>query len=159
MAMFVIQSALLILISFIIGCLMGAWLHRILGVNSELQATTPEPTVATAATAFVKKAPAKKPAPKKPVQKAASSKDNLKQVKGIGPAIEKKLNASGIHTFAQIAGWSAAQQSALAEKLAFSGRVEREEWVKQAKVLAKGSATQLSKRVTSDAAASPKVRK
>jgi len=38
----------------------------------------------------------------KPVQ-AASEKDNLKVIKGIGPAIEKRLNEAGIYTFAALA--------------------------------------------------------
>ena len=37
-----------------------------------------------------------------PVQ-AASEKDNLKVIKGIGPAIERKLNEAGIHTFEALA--------------------------------------------------------
>lgn len=41
-----------------------------------------------------------------PVQ-AASEKDDLKAIKGIGPAIEKKLNNAGIYSFAALAGLSA----------------------------------------------------
>ncbi|HEX6033173.1 MAG TPA: helix-hairpin-helix domain-containing protein [Anaerolineales bacterium] len=40
-----------------------------------------------------------------PVQRA-SEKDDLKKIKGIGPAIEKKLNNAGIHTFAALAALS-----------------------------------------------------
>ena len=34
----------------------------------------------------------------------ASEKDNLKVIRGIGPAIERKLNNAGIYTFAALAG-------------------------------------------------------
>jgi predicted flap endonuclease-1-like 5' DNA nuclease len=37
----------------------------------------------------------------------ATEKDDLKQIKGIGPATEKKLNEAGIHTFADLAGLTA----------------------------------------------------
>ena len=36
-------------------------------------------------------------------QTQESEKDNLKVIKGIGPAIEKKLNNAGIYTFAALA--------------------------------------------------------
>ena len=50
----------------------------------------------------------------------------------------KKLNAEGITTFAQVAAWKAADVEAIEEKLSFKGRVGREDWIAQAKVLAKG---------------------
>jgi predicted flap endonuclease-1-like 5' DNA nuclease len=37
---------------------------------------------------------------------ATSEKDNLKLIKGIGPAIEKKLNNAGVQTFAALAALS-----------------------------------------------------
>jgi large subunit ribosomal protein L21 len=43
--------------------------------------------------------PVETPAPARP----SSQKDDLKKIKGIGPAIEKKLNNAGIHTFAALA--------------------------------------------------------
>lgn len=61
--------------------------------------------------------------------------------------IEDKLNAAGITSFAQIAAWKKAEQVAFSEQLNFSGRIEREDWVAQAKILAKGGATEFSKRV------------
>ena len=61
--------------------------------------------------------------------------------------IEDKLNASGITSFAQIAAWKKAEQVSFSEQLNFSGRIEREDWVAQAKVLAKGGETAFSKRV------------
>lgn len=75
-----------------------------------------------------------KPKPK-PVKKARSStaKDDLKRIKGIGPQNEQRLNAMGIYKFSDIAAWSKREQADIGEKLAFPGRIEREEWVKQAK--------------------------
>lgn len=85
---------------------------------------------------------------------AAKAPDNLKQIKGIGPTIEAKLNAAGVNSFAQIAAWTKKEQADFAEQLSFSGRIEREEWVKQAKVLAKGGKTEFSKRVAKGQVAS-----
>ena len=91
--------------------------------------------------------PAKKAAPKKdaaPETKAAAPKakaadagtDDLKKLSGVGPALEKKLNAAGVTSFAQIAAWGAADITEFDEKLSFKGRIEREGWVDQAKALA-----------------------
>ncbi len=81
---------------------------------------------------------AAKPAAKKATPKATSGADDLKQLSGVGPALEKKLNENGVTTFAQIAGWSKADIDDMDGKLSFKGRIEREGWVAQAKKLAKG---------------------
>ena len=73
--------------------------------------------------------------------------DNLTRIKSIGPINEKKLNAHGIFHFDQIAVWKAADVKQAEDYLAFDGRIKREEWVKQAKTLAKGGDTEFSKRV------------
>ncbi len=82
-----------------------------------------------------KKAEAKAQAPKAPPKEAAGS-DDLKQLSGVGPALEKKLIEAGVTSFAQIAGWSEADIAEMDEKLSFKGRIEREDWVAQAKKLA-----------------------
>lgn len=81
------------------------------------------------------KAEAKKAAPKKPAKAAGS--DDLKELSGVGPALEKKLHEAGVTTFAQIAAWTADDIADMDEKLSFKGRIEREGWVEQAKKLAK----------------------
>lgn len=85
--------------------------------------------------------------------------DNLTRIKGIGPANEKKLNALGIWHFSQIAAWKAPQVDWVGAWLAFPGRIQREEWVKQAKTLAKGRATAFSKRVDKGDVPTSKARK
>ncbi|MFZ3584599.1 50S ribosomal protein L21 [Loktanella sp. DJP18] len=67
----------------------------------------------------------------------ASGSDDLKQLSGVGPALEKKLHAEGITTFAQIAAWTDADIEEFGEKLNFKGRIEREGWIEQAKELSK----------------------
>jgi len=67
---------------------------------------------------------------------APSAGDDLKKIAGIGPAIEKKLNALGITTFAEIAAFSADDVERVNGALKFKGRIEREQWVEQAARLA-----------------------
>ena len=62
--------------------------------------------------------------------------DDLKQLSGVGPALEKKLHAAGVTSFAQIAAWTDADVAAMDEQLSFKGRIEREGWIAQAKELA-----------------------
>jgi predicted flap endonuclease-1-like 5' DNA nuclease len=62
-------------------------------------------------------------------------KDDLKKVKGIGPVYEGKLNEFGIFTFEQIGKLNAEARDAIEDLTGFPGRVEREAWVAQAKVL------------------------
>ena len=71
-----------------------------------------------------------------PAPAAAAGSDDLKQLSGVGPALEKKLHAAGVTTFAQIAAWTDADVAAIDEQLSFKGRIEREGWIAQAKELA-----------------------
>ena len=98
------------------------------------------PAVAAAAPkkAAPKKAPAKAKAAEAEAPKAAAGADDLKKLSGVGPALEKKLHAAGVTTFAQIAAWTDADVAAMDEQLSFKGRIEREGWIDQAKELAKG---------------------
>lgn len=77
-------------------------------------------------------------APAKAAPKAAAAGDDLKQLSGVGPALEKKLHAAGVTTFAQVAAWTESDVAAFDEKLNFKGRIEREGWIEQAKKLAQG---------------------
>ncbi|NLR95708.1 NADH-quinone oxidoreductase subunit E [Rhizobium sp. P38BS-XIX] len=64
--------------------------------------------------------------------------DNLQLISGVGPKIEGTLHELGIFTFAQIASWHEAERHWVDGYLNFKGRIERDEWVKQAEALAKG---------------------
>ncbi len=90
---------------------------------------------AAAKPAATKAAPKKAAAPK---AEAGAGADDLKQLSGVGPALEKKLHDAGVTTFAQIAAWTEADVAVMDEKLSFKGRIEREGWIAQAAELAKG---------------------
>ena len=73
--------------------------------------------------------------------------DDLKRIKGIGAVIEKTLNKLGVYQFKQIAEWDDNNCAWVDNSLSFPGRIKREEWVKQAGLLAKGETTEFAKRV------------
>ena len=74
-------------------------------------------------------------------------KDNLQLIKGIGPVLENMLNEIGIYHFDQIAALTPEDIEFINKKLAFSGRIERDDWIAQAKILAQGIDTEFSKKV------------
>jgi predicted flap endonuclease-1-like 5' DNA nuclease len=73
--------------------------------------------------------------------------DDLKRIRGIGQQNEGRLHGLGIWHFDQVARWNAQECLWVGSYLAFPGRIEREEWVKQAKTLAAGKDTEFSRRV------------
>jgi predicted flap endonuclease-1-like 5' DNA nuclease len=73
--------------------------------------------------------------------------NDLKRIRGIGVLIEKKLNSMGVTTYEQIANWRAEDIARTSQALDFKGRIERENWVEQARILASGGATEFSRRV------------
>ncbi|MEJ5019114.1 NADH-quinone oxidoreductase subunit E [Ochrobactrum vermis] len=64
--------------------------------------------------------------------------DDLKLISGVGPKIEETLHELGVFTFKQVAAWKKAEREWVDGYLSFHGRIDREDWVKQAKALAKG---------------------
>jgi len=102
---------------------------------------------AAAKTAAAKPA-AKSAAPKKAAasaaKKAAAPKaaagkaDNLRRLIGIGPVNERLLKGLGVTTYAQIAAWTDADVKRIEEVLNFDGRIAREKWIEQARLLAAG---------------------
>jgi predicted flap endonuclease-1-like 5' DNA nuclease len=73
--------------------------------------------------------------------------EDLKRIRGIGVLIEKKLNQMGIVAYDQIANWTAEEINRISQSLDFKGRIERENWVEQARILASGGTTEFSRRV------------
>lgn len=73
--------------------------------------------------------------------------DNLCEIKGIGKVIEEKLHNLGIFHFHQIASWGEAEIELVDNHLSFKGRIVRENWIEQAKQLAKGKETEFAQRV------------
>lgn len=72
--------------------------------------------------------------------------DDLKMIKGVGPKLELTLNALGFYHFDQIVNWTPENIAWVDSSLSFKGRIEREDWQAQAKLLAAGEETEFSKR-------------
>jgi predicted flap endonuclease-1-like 5' DNA nuclease len=67
--------------------------------------------------------------------------DNLQRIRGIGQKNEELLNSLGIYHFGQIAAWTPAEARWVASHLAFPERIERDDWIGQAIILATGGDT------------------
>ena len=108
----------------------------------------PKKAAAPAAKPAAKKAApaAAKVAPKKAAAKKTTGNDDLKLISGVGPVLEGKLHALEITTFQQIADFTPEQISEVDTKLNFSGRIERDDWLSQAAILAAGGETEFSKK-------------
>ncbi len=115
-------------------------------------AAKPKPKPAAKPKAEAKPKAAPKPAPKaeaapevaysdddKPALLSApnGTADDLKVIKGIGPKLEKELNAAGVYHYSQIASWTDKEVAWADDNLvSFKGRISRDNWVSQAKELA-----------------------
>jgi len=66
----------------------------------------------------------------------AGDGDDLTKISGVGPVLVEKLNKMGITTFAQVATFTPEDVAKVDEALSFKGRIDREDWIAQAKTLA-----------------------
>lgn len=78
---------------------------------------------------------------KKPNGKA----DDLKLISGVGVKLEQVLNKCGIFHFEQIVNFKRKDVAAVDDMLNFKGRIDRDEWIKQARLLMRGVNTATEK--------------
>jgi predicted flap endonuclease-1-like 5' DNA nuclease len=71
--------------------------------------------------------------------------DDLLRISGVGPKNEKILHSLGFFHFDQIAAWTSEQVNWVDDHLRFGGRIDREEWINQARLLANGDEAQFAK--------------
>ncbi len=84
--------------------------------------------------------------PKALTEARGGEPDDLKIIVGIGPKLESLCHKLGFYHFDQIAAWTAAEIAWVDDNLeGFKGRVTRDKWVEQAKVLAAGGTTATTK--------------
>lgn len=189
----VLETALLFLIAYVIGCFLGAYFAG--SKTAEAPVAAAKPVVVTPPPAPVPAPVAPSPAPvvavepvaaeepvvapvDEPVEEpavapipaapalrtgeseeahpgfrpqgviaASGAPDDLKRILGIGPVNERKLNELGIWHFHQIAAWTPENAEWVGSYLAFKGRIEREDWIGQSKLLAQGLETEHSRKV------------
>ncbi|SDG71307.1 helix-hairpin-helix domain-containing protein [Pelagibacterium luteolum] len=113
----IVESALLLIAAFFIGCCIGYLAKRFFGRRRAVEVAN-----------------GTRPAE---VSQPTGRVDDLKTIKGIGPKIESMLHENGVTRFEQIAAWDAREIAAMNEKLGTRGRIEREKWVSQARALIK----------------------
>ncbi len=92
----------------------------------------PKPKAKAKPAAVKKAGVAEKPARAETV----SGEDDLTRIKGLGPKAEAALKAGGVTTFAQIAAWSETDVEVWDDRINGRGRIERDNWVSQARELA-----------------------
>jgi predicted flap endonuclease-1-like 5' DNA nuclease len=77
---------------------------------------------------------------------AASTKDDLTKIEGIGPAINKALNASGVHTFGELASTPLARIREILDGAGPQFQIhDGETWGEQAALLRDGKVTEFEK--------------
>jgi len=108
-------------------------------------AAAPKPKAATKPKAAAKAKPAPVVAPEPVVESPAApatpsgGPDDLSRIKGLGPKLQALLPTLGVTSFAQIAGWNEAEIDRIDAQLGvFQGRIRKDNWVEQAKLLAGG---------------------
>ena len=112
-----------------------------------VQTAPPPPPPAPAAGADAAANPGWLPRSRASNAAARGARDDLKRIKGIGVVIDKKLEAMGTTTYGQIAAWTTADVDRVSNALDFKGRIEREQWVEQARILGGGGQTDFSRRM------------
>jgi predicted flap endonuclease-1-like 5' DNA nuclease len=145
---FWLDLGILMLITYFLGCFLGGY-SRYTSATHETSTITDapeqvalaEPVTDVDSPVFEGAKPAGLAAPR-----GGGKADDLKRIKGIGKQNEGRLHGLGIWHFDQIAAWTDDEVRWVGHFLAFPGRIEREEWVAQAKVLAAGGETEFSKR-------------
>jgi predicted flap endonuclease-1-like 5' DNA nuclease len=148
MAHYLLELALWLMLAYFIGCLLGSFLRSVIAPDAVYSFVPPEPVEEPAEAAPL---PVAQPAAASPLAAAAQparpagiaaartgGPDDLQRISGVGPAIERTLHGLGFYRFDQIAGWTDSEVAWVSEHLNFPGRIEREEWVAQARLLAAG---------------------
>jgi len=75
------------------------------------------------------------PAEKEAPAAGQGADEDLTRLGGVGPVMAEKLRNAGVTSLSQIAGWSEEDVARIDEELEFKGRIERDDWVGQARKL------------------------
>jgi len=149
------ELILWLLLAFFIGCTLGYLLRKLRGGSSVVKESPPAPqpvavpvaAPVAAVSPQVEKQAAMEPAAaatgvaKRPKGLAAArdgKADKLQRISGIGPKLDKTLNSLGYFHFDQISAWTPDEVQWVDEHLRFKGRIDRDKWIPQAKLLAAG---------------------
>ncbi|KPH82432.1 hypothetical protein [Bosea vaviloviae] len=139
-----VESALLFTGVYVAGCILGSLLRGMrasAAIDSEAAAA---PIAAMPPVEGEADIPGQRPAGL--VSARQDKPDDLKLIKGVGRQNEARLHGLGIWHFEQMAGWTPGNIEWVGSYLAFPGRIEREDWVGQARTLAAGGQTEFAMR-------------
>lgn len=93
---------------------------------------TEEPKAEAAAPAAAEAPAAEAAKPGNLLDAPKGEADDLTRISGVGPKLLEKLNSNGVYHFWQIQEWGPADIAYMDDQLSFKGRIERDEWIKQA---------------------------
>ena len=164
MSHYLVELLLWVAGAYILGCLLG-WFLKNMFVGAPAQPVAQpapmvaRPVIAPAVARPAASPPVHKPAPHAPAVAAAASAgamqrpkgisaarggkaDDLQRISGVGPKNEAILHNLGFFHFDQIAVWTPQEVSWVDDHLKFNGRIKREDWIKQARLLADGNEKQ-----------------
>ena len=161
------ELILWLLLAFFIGCILGCLFRKVFGGSKSTEAA-PAPAAAVSAVVPESKTETKPKKKKKAKQNLAEATgvakrpkglaaardgkaDKLQRISGVGPKLDKTLNSLGYFHFDQIASWNPDEVQWVDEHLRFQGRINRDEWLAQAKLLADGNEKKFSKLYGADA--------
>ena len=154
MSHYLLELVLWMLLAFFIGCILG-YLSRLMFGSADKGTAEPAATsplnVAHTAAPMARKAAepdagAEKMERPKGISAARGGKaDKLQRISGVGPKNEKVLHNLGFFHFDQIAAWTAEEIAWVDDHLKFNGRIKREEWTKQCRLLADGKEEEFAK--------------
>ena len=130
---------ILLLLAFAGGMIAGWVLHsKSDTIPAEPTEPAPQPTsvepepAASPEPALIETSP--EPSPK--AEDAEGEPQDLTKINGLGPKAAERLNELGVVRYAQIASWSEADIERFDGLTNARGRIERSNWVEQAKILA-----------------------
>lgn len=174
MTHYYIELALWMLLAYFVGCAIGWILKNIFGRTAASEAVAHSPVIAPPVVvapvplpvmiekpAVVSEAPivaappptaapvpvvGKMDRPKGIAAARGNKPDKLQRISGIGPKNESILHTLGFFHFDQLAAWTTEQVTWVDDHLRFNGRIAREEWIKQAQLLADGKEAEFLKK-------------
>lgn len=130
---------ILLLLAALIGLLAGWLIWGRCPARTEARQASPLPAAEPAPVSAPAPAPVSAQRPEALAQPRDGQPDDLKRISGIGPQLEALCHRLGFYHFDQLANWTEAEIAWVDENLeGFKGRVTRDDWVGQAKRLAKG---------------------
>ncbi len=165
MSHYILELLFWSLLAYVLGCLIGCLARKLFGAEEALPAATlppvrvPSPPVPAAPRVVVPAAPvvaAAAVAAAAPVVAGlmkprgigaarGGKADDLLRISGVGPVNQNILHSLGIYHFDQIAAWNKGEVDWVDDHLKFNGRITREEWINQARLLAAGNEAEFSR--------------